>query len=437
MQSQARNKRKQGAILGFALILLLVFSVLGIQLVTQSSQDAVEAARTVSSVKAFWAAEAGLQKAKAWARVYTIPFENIPGLTLDWTEPIGPDSYHVQIIPDPANVGRATKEYDIVSTGTSGSTGSRAVKMHCQIESFASYMHASNFETMPNGSPIYFGPGDRLDGMVYVNGTLNIFGGSPNPVFLQLVRSAQGSVNYQGGANSSVFQGGLTLNAPPLDFNLNQDPVASIKAIAQNGGLALTAAGQYSIGFNANGSMTYKERSGSAFPWGPTTTNSISSFNGAIYVNGAVVELSGTLKGNVTIAAQDKILITSNLVYNSAPPNSQLYSPTNNPNTIVDSLGLVANNEVTIMGTLAINIQAAILVTQGDNGFGADQRYNNIGQPSINLFGSISQYRRGVVGTVAGDGYKKNYKYDTRFLANPPPFFPYSLYAFSQWIQTK
>ncbi len=436
MQSQQRNKRKQGAILGLVLVILVVFSILGISLVYQSSLDSVEAANTISSDKAFWAAEAGLQDAKAWARRYIMPYENMPGFKMSWTNQIGSSSFHVQVIPSPLNSGQAEKIYSIVSTGVSGVSGLRTVTMQCQIESFASYMHASNFETTPDGSPIYFGPGDRLDGMVYVNGQLNIYGGNPNPVFLQLARSAASTVNYQSGANSSVFQGGVTLNAPPLDFNVSQNYVANIEAIAQSGGLALMTAGQYSIGFNSNGTMTHKMRNNSSSPWGVTTTNTLSAMNGAIYVNGAVDELGGTVKGNVTLAASDEILITSNLVYNSAPPNSQLFAATNNPNTIVDSLGLVAVNDVTIMGTSAINIQAAILVTQGDNGFGADQRYNNIGQPSINLYGSVSQYRRGVVGTVGGTGYRKNYKYDTRFLANPPPFFPYSVYSFSQWKQT-
>ena len=77
------------------------------------------------------------------------------------------------------------------------------------------------------------------------------------------------------------------------------------------------------------------------------------------------------------------------------------------------------------------------MVTSGDDGFCAAKKYDRIGGPYINLFGSLSQYRRGVIGRASSpfEGYHKNYKFDVRFNSDSPPNFPYSMYTFSRWEQ--
>ena len=74
------------------------------------------------------------------------------------------------------------------------------------------------------------------------------------------------------------------------------------------------------------------------------------------------------------------------------------------------------------------------MVTQG--GFCATNWDQTIGLPHINLFGGVSQYRRGVVGTTGGTGFQKNYKYDARFATEAPPNYPYSVYVFGGWKQS-
>ena len=418
---------RRGAVLAMVMIMLVVVAVVCAGLLQFGAADRTESSKYVASEQCFWAGEAGLCKVRAWAQSYRVPFEKIPGFSLDWTEPVGACSVRLHIEPDAMNATRAVKYYVVTATATSPGGMTRILRQNGKIETYASYMHASRYERTTDDQRIYFGPGDRIEGMVYVNDQINLYGGDPDPVFAQLVRSHADSVNYRNGADVSSFLGGLTLGAPTLAFDENQNHVASLRSMAENGGLSFE--GDQSVRFTSNG--TIEVRQGTNAP----IVRNLVSFNGVVYVNGSVAALSGTVNGSVTIAARDTIRITSNVVYASAPPNAILFTTNFDQTTIHDSLGLVANTGVVVMGTAPVNIHAAIMVTQGDGGFSADRRGDWINTPYINLYGSISQYRRGVVGYVDGRGFRKNYKFTVNFLNDPPPFFPYSVYLFDQWRQ--
>jgi Tfp pilus assembly protein PilX len=150
--------------------------------------------------------------------------------------------------------------------------------------------------------------------------------------------------------------------------------------------------------------------------------------------------VEGTLKGRLTMAADNNIIITGNLTYSGG-------------RTGTDVLGLIAGNSVKIyhpatctsystttsicsggtnidrpLGAGKFNnptVNAAILTLQ--HSFGVQQY--NLGAPlgDLNLFGTIAQRFRGAVGTSSGGsvatGYVKKYVYDTRLRYSPPPFF--------------
>ncbi|MEI6971113.1 MAG: hypothetical protein WCL44_06305 [bacterium] len=59
------RRQDRGAVLGVVLIVLLIFSILGFQLLELSGRDGVETARAVGTTRAFWVAEAGLHHARA------------------------------------------------------------------------------------------------------------------------------------------------------------------------------------------------------------------------------------------------------------------------------------------------------------------------------------------------------------------------------------
>ncbi len=432
---RSRAEGREGAIIGVVLIVMLVVSLAGVSMLRMATADGEEAGTSVATTRAFWAAEAGLERMKALAvkRVRPFPLIQVGGVTMFGSNvlsgAVSGGSYTVDVIDDPTwtNATKALKKYIIRSRGTAGGM-TQTVSIRANIESFATYMHASHHERANASTPIYFQPGDRIDGPVYVNDRLNINGGSPNPIFLQRVSSASNTVNYINGANSSVFTAGLTLGAPPLDLagQFTSEHITDVKNEAASGGLTLT--GDHRVNFNPNGTVTYSPVSGSS-----TTTVALSTLNGAIYVNGDAW-VNGTLNGKVTLAAQDSVFISNRIVYASAT-NPSPWSAGFITNAVTDMLGLMASNQVQIVGTNAVTIHASVMVTSDGGGFNAAARSQAIGGPNINLYGSLSQYRRGIVSyaTTPFQGFRKNYKYDARFLSDAPPNFPYSMYVFSEW----
>lgn len=435
-ECQNRRDPREGAIIGVVLVVMLVLSLIAVSLLRLAQADSEEAGASVATTRAFWAAEAGVEQMKSLAVKRVRPF---PSIVLGGVAMYGSNvmsgtvthgSYSVDVIDDPTwtNSVHALKKYIIRSRGTSG-RATQTVEVRAAIQSFASYMHATHYERSNVSTVIYFAPGDVIDGPVYVNDRLNIYGGTPMPKFLQLVSSASNSVNYANGANSSVFQGGLALGVPPLDISgqFTSDHINDVKADAAVGGLALT--GNHQIYFNPDGSLSYRTTTG---PTGLTTV-ALSSLNGAIYVNGSAY-VDGTLNGQVTLAAQNSIYISNQIVYAGAT-NTTPWSPGFNTNAVTDMLGLIASNRVEILGTNSVTIHAAVMVTSDGGGFTANRAGFANGAPRINLFGSLSQYRRGIIGysSTPIKGFLKNYKFDTRYEANTPPNFPYSMYIFSNW----
>ena len=443
-RKRSRAQARSGAVLGMVLIAMVMVSLLGMGMLRMNAITGLEAGKTVSSAQAFWTAEAGLERAKAIAQKRRVPMNKITlassptgflygSNVLSGTTARG--SYSVDVVDDPAwtNATKALKKYIIRARGTSSGGKTHTISLKAEIRNYASYMHASNWERV-GSTLIYFQPGDVIDGPVYVNDRLNINGGSPNPIFRQLVSSATNTVNYINGANSNVFQAGLALNATPLDisgqFTSNHIEELEAEASQPDG---LTLSGDYQLIFKPDGTVTYYPRSG-----GATNTRYLSSMNGAIYVDGDAW-VQGTVNGQATVAAQDTIYISNSVVYASAtnPSPWQAGFVTNN---VDDALGLMAYNRLEIRGTNTVNVHAAVMITNGDDGFGAENRYVNIGgNKYINLYGSLSQYRRGIVSRVSGStfqGFRKNYKFDARFNYDAPPSFPYSVYAFSGWQQS-
>ena len=439
-QKDARSS-KRGAILGVVLIIVLVVTTLGSGLIALSGADSLEVSKAISATQAFWAAEAGLERTRAIAGKNRLPFSQIPLFAGGQMSGDIDGIPYTVTYPAPAgwnNQVNRVQRYDLTSSATSPGGVTREVMVGAEIQTFASFMHASHDE---NG--VSFGGSDILNGTVYVNDELNIFG---NPQFLRRAYSAASTVNYQSPSRQdefvdpAVFTAGLTLGALPLDFSDRNVYVDALESAARRGGLALD--GDYRVVFNDNGTVSYQaweEGNGDGGAnndgdWGDAVTVDISSGNGAIYVDGDAT-VSGEVRGSITLAARSDIFIEDDITYATAstPNHSDVGF---NPDSITDALGLIARNNVEITKRSDINIHASIFATGG--GFGAAARYENLGEPSINLFGGITQYRRGVVGQLSNPprGFSKNYRYDDQLLTRPPSQFPYSTYTVSGWRQS-
>ena len=154
------------------------------------------------------------------------------------------------------------------------------------------------------------------------------------------------------------------------------------------------------------------------------------------------VFLSGTLRGRLTIAAENNVVIVANTTYASTGAASN------------DMLGLVANQFVQIYHPVNSSgnnlpdvrnptpyfqdprLDAAILAL--GHSF-IVQNYDEGAQlGTITINGVIAQKWRGPVGTSGGTGYLKNYGYDSRLRYASPPYvqeITETDYRISQWAE--
>jgi len=165
------------------------------------------------------------------------------------------------------------------------------------------------------------------------------------------------------------------------------------------------------------------------------------NFKGVIYVNGKVV-IHGTLRGRLTLASNNNIIIGDDIRYVTDP----------SVGTCDDILGLFSAQDI-VLADNAVNspfrppgssnyrsydesteevIHAVLLAL---NSFRAEE-YNtgptdfedcngiDWGRGCLALHGGVIQRQRGPVGLSSGRGYLKRYKYDVCAASDPPPYFP-------------
>lgn len=153
----------------------------------------------------------------------------------------------------------------------------------------------------------------------------------------------------------------------------------------------------------------------------PTSTSTTPAYN--CKMGDAFVE--GSVRGAVTVAAQNFIYITNDISY---------------VDKSVDLLGLVGLNSVWVWNPLTCTtsgrdttctgmistgdriIQAAVLSVR--HTFQVQNYADGGGRGKLKVLGAIAQLFRGTVGTGnAATGYLKEYTYDTRLLTTAPPKF--------------
>lgn len=172
------------------------------------------------------------------------------------------------------------------------------------------------------------------------------------------------------------------------------------------------------------------------------------NFKGVIFVEGKVV-LSGVLRGRVTVAATDEIIIGDDITYATDPAAG----------TCADIMGIFGGTDVVV----ADNTLNAPVNAIGDGQYytfddSRDEFIHGVvlalsnftvenyasptslnartaeacqtspwGRGCLYLTGGIIQRQRGAVGTIwstGGTGYVKRYSYDQCGYSSPPPYFP-------------
>jgi hypothetical protein len=170
----------------------------------------------------------------------------------------------------------------------------------------------------------------------------------------------------------------------------------------------------------------------------PLASGDITPYN-ARYAD---VFIEGTLKGRLTVATENDIVITGNLLYKDGL-------------TGTDVLGLVADNNVAVYHPIKytippfvtdtltpsqmrdLEIHAAILAVQ--HSFNVQNYYCCATRGKLTVRGSIAQKWRGAVARADGgtvvNNYVKDWKYDKRLTyLSPPKFFSP---AESSWLQAE
>jgi hypothetical protein len=219
----AKDERRRGAILGVVLVVLLVVSIMGAGLLTLASQNAVMAARALNTTKAFWLAEAGVQRFDQ--RCISHLKRNSIGETA-----FGGGSYRVD-----AHLGTSTSRYAIVTGTVQGESQQIRVDVVFQGRVYEHAVFAGNegtnnyvldmrgtgnpvAYTWPNGDPGERGGKDIVNGKVYANGDVNLYDQSmvsnaplPNTYNVLGDVDATGEINL---TNSARIYGSQTEHVP-------------------------------------------------------------------------------------------------------------------------------------------------------------------------------------------------------------------------------
>jgi Tfp pilus assembly protein PilX len=367
--------------------------------------------------------------------------------------------------------------YIITSQGTYGKA-TKTLQLQINSSTFAKFAYMSNTEINPSLGALWWISGMLTSGPVQTAGQFNIFG---NPVFngqaaesnltFNVATDTYGTTptsstpNYYYGTGTNpastttsdpsyIFPDGLTNQATPIKLP-PPTILGDFQTDATNNGLTLTGAS--TIIFNPTGTITVTGNVVNSSCGVTTayhnTTISVPT-NGVIYVQSTKtisachssatdgnVTVQGTVKGQLTVAADQNVYISGNVQYNT--------NPLTNPSS-TDMLGLVANDNVTVIEADApaqLAIQGVLVALQGS--FDVDQYSKNpdpisggLDGANMSQFGGLINSYSGCTGVVNSsgklvDGWNQLQSYDNRLLTTSPPGFPTLLNASGQGVYVK
>jgi Tfp pilus assembly protein PilV len=279
-------------------------------------------------------------------------------------------------------------------------------------EAFTGLPGSGTMPTATGGTGVYLDQTEALHGVngtldtgIYVNGDANItFASSPTTASPQTETITFGKVS--GDASSIPNQVSVTVN-----YTTNTTTVTE-----------------------SSTTTTY-----SGVPSGNGTTNGASA-NGAIWVNGNVDALSGTVHGQQTVAVGDNnentlennVVISGNINYQEDPQTCGC--------TSTDMLGIIAHNvEVSNSAPADLTIEAAVFAGNSydynhNTGQGTFETQSNVFSVPLKgpllVYGSLVNAQISPLGVFNGStgalvgGWGDSYTWDQRFQTNSPPFYP-------------
>ena len=394
--------------------------------------DLVEYA--VDDARAFYIAEGGLERMRGWLGELE---KDSPGANPVGTafvdQRLGGGTYTATVTND-ASGGSWIGVYDVVSTGEIDGV-MRQVKSTLVAETFARYQW---FIESGGGGYSWFRSGERFEGPVHVNGSIMIDG---DPWFGNLV-SAGGGITLTAGSNP-IFERGYQLNVGQVDLPTQAYMQATLRAAAlePGGHLAGTLPNKryYTVELLSSGEVWYRETKEHGQMVGAPEVVDLSGSNGAMWFD-APIAISGVVDGELTIGVDGDITITDDITYLDSSPGS-------GPNPDCDDvLGLIAaghpDGDIIIERNPANNNDCevhGVLMALQKNIEAEDYQHGGLrgdlivwGGMVVDYAIHIAEYRDGVVTS----GYVRDFHYDPRLFAMPPPYFPYTgTYVVADWAE--
>jgi hypothetical protein len=292
-----------------------------------------------------------------------------------------------------------------------------------------------------------FASDDEIFGPLHSNDSLwtcdgSTFGRPGRNDKLEVSAAAPGWDN-RCGSGPPTFNSTFYTSQPMIDI---PESNAALKTIAQTGGTVLT--GRHFIRLNGNlmqidnsGTWVAQPSNGVLYvqtgAGGCTTKPPIlADYNESSSCGNAYV--SGTYSANLTIAAENDVIVAPTL--NSAPGDPDLLRQSGS-NAV---LGLIADNFVRVAHRVSpsprtdyrsctnvnttqypnlgdVTIQAAILSVK--HSFTVDNWGCGAQEGDLHIKGAIAQNFRGTVGFTGSTGYYKDYVYDDILKLRSPPYF--------------
>jgi hypothetical protein len=449
-----------GIVLPYALFVTVLVLILGLAFMQTSTSESLANTRAVQRLQANAAAEYGIARARAMADsqfgVWCSMTYNGAALTWNTSSSYGgnyictlfsnqavpstPAATYTVVIEDTTGwmPTSSTSIYRIHGYGTVGNY-TRHVSLDSQALNYASFGWLTNSE---NG--VWFRTGDKLSGLIWSNDQFNITG---NPTFNGHVYTGSGSIDYANGGppnDNPTFAQGITYNAPHLNISsvMNSGQITRIQTAANSAGISeLSNSGHgYSLTFNSGGTFTLNKLDSSGNKVTPAlySNAAISTYNGAFYFQDKV-QVSGVVQGQVTLATSsgNDIQIVGNLSYSYPSNVATMFQAGFNASDplLVDKCALVSGGDVVVDQTWSggwtdMYVTASCASVTGSF---RNEYYTSSPQKTLHVYGGVAQMTRGAVGQVSGNGFLKDYVYDTRFSTSPPPFLPWIGARFINW----
>ncbi|GEM_PF-4811211 len=377
-------------------------------------------ARELDKIKAYNMAEAGLARGIIQLRT---------GILDPINDSLDNGTYSVSIVQSlPVPVGRLPG-FVVTSTGSWGTT-SRTLSLEVFQKSFAQWQYFTDNEIFPSNPGLFgmFTSADRIDGPVHTNGQLGI-GGSPT--FEGHVSAVNPAIR---GSQTASFNSGITIPASSIQIPSAPKVMTPImNAALLPGGLSLY--GDTTIEFTDSGPV-WVTNAGVAN--GVRTLKTLPP-NGAIYIYGGDLKISGTLNGKVTIGVDVVWTMTPDLKVSAVGGNITIVDAlkyagprdvNNLPTSPDNMLGLMAAKDVTSKTTCGYQeIDAYIVALDGSFRDANSSQSSGFTVPPpfgwpLTVYGGIMQKNRGDLLYDNTGGPARFYHYDKRMKYDAPLFSP-------------